>query len=125
MSDTLPILEEMGFEVSTFRVQWTFPPAATLRLRSKAVNSPDKLEAISAKATGGALMKAVISGAAEAKRIQSNLKLGTAILDVDVALNPVALLPKVRMHFVNEKAIGKDGLERDELLDLLCAQSPN
>jgi hypothetical protein len=26
LGDTLPVLEEMGYEVSTFRVQWSLPP---------------------------------------------------------------------------------------------------
>jgi hypothetical protein len=26
VADTLPILEQMGYEVSTFRVQWGLPP---------------------------------------------------------------------------------------------------
>jgi hypothetical protein len=40
-------------------------------------------------------MSALISSAASAKRIQSTMKLGTAILDVDFAISP-----KVRMSFL-------------------------
>src|SRR6187399_2605180 len=35
VSDSLPLLEEMGYEVASFRVQWGLPPKARLRLRSK------------------------------------------------------------------------------------------
>jgi hypothetical protein len=42
VADTLPILEQMGYEVSTFRVQWGPPPKAKLRLRSTGVADPGK-----------------------------------------------------------------------------------
>ena len=119
VADNLPILEEMGYEVSTFRVQWGLPPRAKLRLRSKGVIDPKKLPAIAAKATGGMVMKALVSGAAEAKRIQSTMKLGTAIIDFDFALQP-----KIRMSFLQGNADKKDAAERDvEDLDLACGQA--
>jgi len=118
---SLPILEEMGYEVSTFRVQWGLPPKAKLRLRSKVATDPAKVTAIAAKASGGMLMKALVSSAAEAKRIQSTMKLGTAIIDVDFALTP-----KVKMSFLNAKADKRDAAEREvEDLDLACAQALN
>ena len=121
VGDSLPILEEMGYEVSTFRVQWGLPPKAKLRLRSRGVTDPGKLEGIAAKATGGMLMRALVSSAIEAKRIQSNMKLETAIIDVDFALTP-----KVRMSFLSGKADKKDAAERDvEDLDLACGQAFN
>ena len=67
VSDSLPLLEAMGYEVSAFRVQWGLPPRAKLRLRSKNVTSTDKIAAISSKAPNGMLTTALISGAAEAK----------------------------------------------------------
>jgi hypothetical protein len=119
VADTLPMLEEMGYEVSTFRVQWGLPPKAKLRLRSKVGTNPDKVAAIAAKATGGTLMTALISSAATAKRIQSSMKLGTAILDVDFALPP-----RVKMSFLSGKPDRKDAVERDvEDLDLACGQA--
>ena len=39
MGETLPLLEEMGNEVSTFRVQWGLPPRAKLRLSVQADQS--------------------------------------------------------------------------------------
>jgi hypothetical protein len=39
LSDTLPILEKMGYEVCAFNVQWSLPPSATLRLRSASVTN--------------------------------------------------------------------------------------
>ena len=125
VADSLPLLEEMGYEVSTFRVQWGLPPKAKLRLRSKGTIDPAKIPAITAKATGGMMMKALVSSAAEAKRIQSAMKFGTAIIDVDFALQP-----KVRMSFLQGKADlhgkvdKKDAAERDvEDLDLACGQA--
>ena len=119
VADSLPILEEMGYEVSTFRVQWGLPPKAKLRLRSKAGTNPDKVAAIAARATGGTLITALVSSAATAKRIQSNMKFGTAILDVDFALPP-----RVRMSFLSAKPDKKDAVERDvEDLDLACGQA--
>ena len=116
VGESLPILEEMGYEVSTFRVQWGLPPKAKLRLRSTAVTDPKKTSAIAAKANGGLLMTALVSSAATAKNIQSNMKFGTAIIDVDFALPP-----KVRMSFLKGKA-DKDPTPRDfEDIDLACA----
>ena len=80
---------------------------------------PEKIPAITAKATGGMMMKALVFGAAEAKRIQRTMKFGTAIIDVDFALQP-----KVRMSFSQGKADKKDAAERDvEDLDLACGQA--
>jgi hypothetical protein len=119
VGETLPLLEEMGYEVSTFRVQWGLPPRAKLRLRSKHLTDPAKLDAITAKATGGTLMKALVFSASTAKRIQSNMKFGTAIIDVDFALTP-----KIRMSFLNGKTDRKDMAERDvEDIDLACGQA--
>ncbi len=119
VGETLPLLEEMGYEVSTFRVQWGLPPRAKLRLRSKNLTDPAKLEAITAKATGGTLMKALVFSASTAKRIQSNMKFGTAIIDVDFALTP-----NIRMSFLSGKTDRKDPAERDvEDIDLACGQA--
>jgi hypothetical protein len=99
VGDTLPILEQMGYEVTTFRVTWGLPPRARLRLRSTSGMDLAKVTAIAAKAPGdGMLMGALITSAVTTKRIQSNMKLGTAILDVDFAVPP-----KVSMRFVNTK----------------------
>lgn len=119
VGETLPLLEEMGYEVSTFRVQWGLPPRAKLRLRSKNLTDPAKLEAITAKATGGTLMKALVFSASTAKRIQSNMKFGTAIIDVDFALTP-----NIRMSFLSGKTDRNDPAERDvEDIDLACGQA--
>ena len=109
----------MGYEVSTFRVQWGLAPRAKLRLRSTTLTDPAKLEAITAKATGGTLMKALVFSASTAKGIQSNMKFGTAIIDVDFALTP-----KIRMSFLSGKTDRKDPAERDvEDIDLACGQA--
>lgn len=88
VAESLPALEEMGYEVSTFRVQWGLPPRAKLRLRSNGGTDPAKIAAIVARPTQGVLVKTLVSSAAEAKRIQSIMKLGTTIIDVDFALPP-------------------------------------
>jgi hypothetical protein len=94
----LPVLEQMGYEVSTFKVTWGLPPKARLRLKSTGIASPQKLEEIAAKGSSGSgvLVSALISSAVAAKHIQSTMKLGTAYLDVDFALPP-----GVNMRFVN------------------------
>jgi hypothetical protein len=89
VGDALPILEQMGYEVTTFKVTWGLPPKARLRLKSSGNADIQKVNAIAAKATsGGMLVSALITSAATAKRIQSTMKLGTAFLDVDFALPP-------------------------------------
>lgn len=118
IAESLPVLEEMGYEVSTFRVQWGIPPKAKLRLRSSTATDPAKISAIVARPLQGALSKTLISGAAEAKRIQRLMKLETVILDVDFALPP-----KVKMSFTKHKSNGGDGTFED--LDLTCAQAMN
>jgi hypothetical protein len=89
VGDALPILEQMGYEVTTFKAIWGLPPKARLQLRSNGSADIQKVNAIDAKATsGGVLISALITSAATAKRIQSTMKLGTAYLDVDFAVPP-------------------------------------
>src|ERR1700681_1921563 len=117
VGDALPILEAMGYEVTTFKVTWGLPPKARLRLKSNGNADIQKVNAIAAKATsGGVLVTALITSAATAKRIQSTMKLGTAYLDVDFALPP-----KVSMKFIGMKANEKDEMPRDnDELEISC-----
>jgi hypothetical protein len=117
VGEALPILEQMGYEVTTFRVTWGLPPKARLRLKSSSNADLQKVNVIAAKATsGGVLVSALITSAATAKRIQSTMKLGTAFLDVDFAVPP-----RVSMKFVGPKANEKDEAPRDlEDLEVAC-----
>jgi hypothetical protein len=117
VGDALPILEQMGYEVTTFKVTWGLPPKARLRLKSNGNADIQKVNAIAAKATsGGVLVTALITSAATAKRIQSTMKLGTAYLDVDFALPP-----RVNMKFVSLKANEKEEMPRDtDDLEISC-----
>lgn len=117
ISDALPILEQMGYEVTTFKVTWELPPKARLRLKSNGNADVQKVNAIAAKATGGgALISALVTSAATAKRIQSTMKLGTAYLDVDFAVPP-----RVNMKFVSLKTNEKEELPRDtDDLEISC-----
>src|SRR6266403_1801270 len=73
----LPILEQMGYEVTTFKVTWGLPPKARLRLKSNGNADIQKVNVIAAKATsGGVLVSTLITSAATAKRIQNTMKLG-------------------------------------------------
>ncbi|TWB60433.1 hypothetical protein [Bradyrhizobium sacchari] len=109
VGDALPLLEQMGYEVTTFKVTWGLPPKARLRLKSNGSTDPQKASAIAAKApSSGVLVSALLSSAVTAKRIQSSMKLGTAFLDVDFAVPP-----RVNMKFVS----AKDGV-KDEPRDL-------
>src|SRR3984893_14004614 len=104
VGDALPILEQMGYEVTTFKVTWGLPPKARLRLKSNGNADIQKVNAIAAKATSsGLLISALITSAATAKRIQSTMKLGTAFLDVDFAVPP-----RVSMKFISTKTSEKD-----------------
>lgn len=114
----LPMLEQMGYEVSTFKVTWGLPPKARLRLKSNSTSSPQRIEEIAAKGSSesGVLVSALISSALAAKRIQNTMKLGTAYLDVDFALPP-----KVSMRFVNTKGLEKENTQRDlDELEVAC-----
>jgi hypothetical protein len=72
VGDALPILEQMGHEVTTFKVTWGLPAKARLRLRSNGSADIQKVNAIDARATsGGVLISALITSAATAKRIQN------------------------------------------------------
>ena len=117
IGEALPILEQMGYEVTTFKVTWGLPPKARLRLKSSGGTDIQKVNAIAAKASsGGVLVTALITSAATAKRIQNTMKLGTAYLDVDFAVPP-----KVNMKFVNLKANEKDEAPRDlDDLEIAC-----
>src|SRR6202048_3233409 len=117
VGDALPILEQMGYEVTVFKVTWGLPPKARLRLKSNGNSDIVKVNAIAAKATSnGVLVSALITSAATAKRIQSTMKMGTAYLDVDFAVPP-----RVNMKFVNLKANEKDETPRDlDDLEIAC-----
>jgi hypothetical protein len=117
VGDALPILEQMGYEVTTFKVTWGLPPKARLRLKSSGNADIQKVNAIATKATsGGVLVTALITSAATAKRIQNTMKLGTAYLDVDFAVPP-----RVNMKFVNLKPNEKEELSRDtDDLEISC-----
>jgi len=117
VGDALPILEQMGYEVTTFKVTWGLPPRARLRLKSNGNADIQKVNAIAAKATSGSvLVTALITSAATAKRIQNTMKLGTAYLDVDFAVPP-----RVNMKFVSLKASEKEDLPRDtDDLEISC-----
>jgi peroxiredoxin family protein len=117
VGDTLPVLEAMGYEVVMFKVTWGLPPKARLRLRSKAETDAGKVTAIVAKVpNAGMLSNALISSAMTAKRIQSSMKLGTAVLDVDFAVPP-----RVSMKFGNVKTAEKDEILRDvDELEVSC-----
>jgi hypothetical protein len=117
VGDALPILEQMGYEVTTFKVTWGLPPKARLRLKSNGNADLQKVNAVAAKATSGSmLVTALITSAATAKRIQSTMKLGTAYLDVDFAVPP-----RVNMKFVSLKANEKEELTRDaDDLEISC-----
>jgi hypothetical protein len=117
VGDALPILEQMGYEVTTFKVTWGLPPKARLRLKSNGNSDIQKVNAVAAKAmSGGVLVTALITSAATAKRIQSTMKLGTAYLDVDFAVPP-----RVNMKFVSLKANEKEELPRDtDDLEISC-----
>jgi hypothetical protein len=65
VGDALPILQQMGYEVTTFKVTWGLPPKARLRLKSTGNADIQKVNAIAAKATsGGVLVSALITSAA-------------------------------------------------------------
>src|ERR1700682_4209481 len=117
VGDALPILEQMGYEVTTFKVTWGLPPKARLRLKSNGNADIQKVNAIAAKATSsGVLITALITSAATAERIQNAMKLGTTYLDVDFAVPP-----RVNMKFVNLKANEKDEAPRDlDDLEIAC-----
>jgi hypothetical protein len=117
VGDALPVLEQMGYEVTVFKVTWGLPPRARLRLKSSGSSDIQKVNAIAAKATNsGVLVSTLVASAATAKRIQSTMKLGTAFIDVDFALPP-----RVNMKFVNLKANEKDEVPRDsDDLEIVC-----
>src|SRR3984893_16179121 len=54
IGDALPILEQMGYEVTTFKVTWGLLPKARLRLKSHGNADIQKVNAIAAKATSAA-----------------------------------------------------------------------
>jgi hypothetical protein len=87
VGDALPVLEQMGYEVTVFKVTWGLPPKARLRLKSKGNSDIAKVNAIAAEAASNSvLVSALITSAATAKRIQSTMRMGTAYLDVDFAI---------------------------------------
>jgi hypothetical protein len=117
VGDALPVLEQMGYEVTVFKVIWGLPPKARLRLKSNGGSDLAKVNSIAAKAaSNGVLVSALITSAATAKRIQSTMKMGTAYLDVDFAIPP-----RVNMKFLSLKANERDDMPRDsDELEISC-----
>lgn len=117
VGDALPVLEQMGYEVTSFKVTWGLPPKARLRLKSNGNADIQKINAIAAKsANSGVFLTALVTSAATAKRIQNTMKLGTAYLDVDFAVPP-----RVNMKFVSLKASEKEEPPRDtDELEISC-----
>lgn len=116
VGDALPLLEQMGYELTTFKITWGLPPKARLRLKSSGNADTQKVTAIAAKApSSGVLVSALISSAVTAKRIQNTMKLGTAFLDVDFAVPP-----RVNMKFVNSKDSPKDDFRDLDDLEFAC-----
>src|SRR3984885_15628425 len=62
VGDALPILEQMGYEVTVFKATWGLPPKARLRLKSNGNADIQRINAVAAKATsGGVLVTALIT----------------------------------------------------------------
>jgi len=113
---TTPVLERLGYEVSTFRVQWGLPPRAKLRLRSVGgALSDEEIARISKQGSGSVVANALLSSAAAARRIQRGMGFGTAVLDVDFAVPP-----RIKMSFLRKGQALLDDGGRMEDLDLLC-----
>ncbi|WFU65816.1 hypothetical protein [Bradyrhizobium brasilense] len=117
LGEALPVLEQMGYEVTTFRVTWGLPPKARLRLKSSGNSDVQKVNSITTKASGsGLLVTTLISSAAMAKRIQNTMKMGTAYLDVDFAVPP-----KISMKFIGAGASEKSEVPRElDDLEIAC-----
>jgi hypothetical protein len=115
VNETLPILEQMGYEVSIINIQWAVPPKLKVRLRSKAGAGPAKpVEAVMTP-NQSIFVKTLIWSAAEAKRIQGQMNVGTAIVDVDFAIPP-----RIKMSFLKQRHQITDLTLED--LDLSCVQ---
>jgi hypothetical protein len=115
LNDSLPLLEQMGYEVSVINVQWAIPPKLKVRLRSKTGTQPAKaFEPVTAP-NQSLFVKTLIWSAAEAKRIQGQMNVGTAIVDVDFAIPP-----RIKMSFLKQRHQITDLTLED--LDLSCVQ---
>jgi hypothetical protein len=118
IDDAIPAVEKMGFEVSTLSIEMGLPPHAHLRFRSTTVTDLGTVSDAAAKAATGVVVSTVIKSAVAAKRIQSAMKFGTDILDVDFAVPP-----KVRMTFMNTNRNANETSERmNEDLDVSSAK---
>jgi len=105
--------EQMGYEVTTFKVTWGLLPKARLRLKSHGHADIQKVNAMQPKRRAAACWsQPFITSAATAKRIQSTMKLGTAWTCRPASVN---------MKFVSLKANEKEELPRDtDDLEISC-----
>ena len=115
VNESLPILEQMGYEVSIINVHWAIPPKLKVRLRSKASTDATKTFEVATTSDQSLFVKTLIWSAAEAKRIQKQMNVGTAIVDVDFAIPP-----KIKMSFLKQWHQITDLTLED--LDLSCVQ---
>jgi hypothetical protein len=56
VGDALPILEQMGYEVTVFKVTWGLPPKARLRLKSNGGSDLAKVNSIASKAASNGVL---------------------------------------------------------------------
>lgn len=109
---TLPALDAMGYEVTSFRVHWSLSPKAHLRLRSKTAGDVARIDNTLASAPAkGLVATAILTSAAEAKRIQRSLHMGTAIIDVDFDVPP-----KVKMSFLPTRTADSKASDEAEVV---------
>ena len=56
VGDALPILDQMGYEVTVFEVTWGLPPKARLRLKSNGGSDLAKVNSIASKAASNGVL---------------------------------------------------------------------
>src|SRR5262249_2693071 len=103
------------YEVSIINVQWAIPPKLKVRLRSRTGMEPAKSVDAVTNPDQSLFVKTLIWSAAEAKRIQGQMKVATAIVDVDFAIPP-----KIKMSFLKQRHQITDLTLED--IDLSCVQ---
>ncbi len=116
IAEISPQLEEMGFSISTLRMQM-LPPKGLLRLTSEFVPDEDELYPKIAS-DASILEKAIIMSAIKAKQIQNLLELSQVVMDIEIDINP-----SIRISYRKSRDEFRGGDSRFSDIDLVCGQA--
>jgi hypothetical protein len=120
VSKILPVLDKLGFSVSTFRME-IIPPSGNLRLVSR--TAPTTLTTAEMKSLigeyKGTLQRVILATAISAKAIQKMMELEVAVMDIKVGYGA-----DIKVSYLKSIPTKEDGAATAfDDIDLLCGKA--